>query len=169
MPQRTRVPLRAPLRTATAAAVLVAAAALVPVAGPSASASVTAAPALGPLPPLPLLSAPAADTLRVRVERSGSPEADGDFRLECGAPPGGTHPAAASACRRLRQLAQAGENPFSPVPQGQMCTQLYGGPATARVTGTWQGHRVDARFSRINGCETDRWDNLRPVLPLTRV
>ncbi|MFE6102953.1 SSI family serine proteinase inhibitor [Streptomyces laurentii] len=152
---------RTPLRAATAAAVLVAAAALAP------AATATAA-VLGPLPPLPLLSAPAPDTLTVRVERSGSREADGEFRLECGTTPGGTHPAAANACKRLEQLARADGNPFAPVPDGQMCTQLYGGPATARITGTWQGRRVDARFSRANGCETDRWDNLRPVLPRVR-
>ena len=33
------------------------------------------------------------------------------------------------------------------------CTQIYGGPETARVTGTIGGEKVDRRFSRTNGCE----------------
>ena len=45
-----------------------------------------------------------------------------------------------------------------PVPADQMCTQIYGGPETATVRGTWQGERVDASFSRQNGCEIARWD-----------
>ncbi|MEV5972064.1 SSI family serine proteinase inhibitor [Streptomyces sp. NPDC051921] len=118
---------------------------------------------LGALPPLPLLSAP--DSLTVSIERSGHQEADGTFELRCGASPGGTHPAAENACKRLAQLTQAGDDPFAPVPADQMCTEQYGGPATARITGNWQGRAVDARFSRANGCEIDRWENLRPVLP----
>lgn len=33
------------------------------------------------------------------------------------------------------------------------CTQIYGGPETARVTGTIGGEKVDRRFTRTNGCE----------------
>ena len=123
---------------------------------------------LAPLPPLPLLSEPEAlTTLTVTVEKSGHDEADGTFRLECDGTPGGTHPAAGNACKRLDQLARderAGD-PFAPVPADRMCTQQDGGPATARITGRWQGRAVDARFSRTNGCEISRWENLRPVLP----
>ena len=35
----------------------------------------------------------------------------------------------------------------------RMCTQIYGGPQTARVTGTIDGQPVDRRFTRTNGCE----------------
>jgi len=35
----------------------------------------------------------------------------------------------------------------------RMCTQIYGGPQTARVTGTIDGTAVDRRFTRTNGCE----------------
>ena len=51
------------------------------------------------------------------------------------------------------------------VPPNQMCTQIYGGPQTARITGTWDGKAVDASLKRTNGCETARWDALRPLLP----
>ncbi|MFE0651828.1 SSI family serine proteinase inhibitor [Streptomyces sp. NPDC059534] len=120
----------------------------------------------GPLPPLPLLSAP--DTLTVKVEQSGYPAADGIFELNCDDRAVGNHPAAEDACKRLEQLAKEEANPFKAVPQDALCTQVYGGPAVAHVTGTWQGRKVDARFSRANGCEIDRWQNLEPVLPLVR-
>nr|WP_055603604.1 SSI family serine proteinase inhibitor [Streptomyces aureus] len=123
---------------------------------------------LGPLPPLPLLSPP--EHLTVTVSESGHPDADGTFELRCedGARAGGNHPARENACERLGQLAKEGGNPFEPVPADQFCTQVYGGPALAHITGTWQGRTVDARFSRANGCEIDRWENLEPVLPLVR-
>jgi hypothetical protein len=35
----------------------------------------------------------------------------------------------------------------------RMCTQIYGGPETARVTGTIDGQSVDRRFARTNGCD----------------
>ncbi|WP_225805595.1 SSI family serine proteinase inhibitor [Streptomyces sp. NK15101] len=123
----------------------------------------TAGPGL--LPPAPFSPA---DTLTVTVEKSGEARADGTFRLTCGERAGGDHPAAEEACGRLGQLAKDGGDPFRPVPRDQMCTQMYGGPALAHVTGVWRGREVDARFSRANGCEIDRWKNLEPLLPLVR-
>ncbi|MEU8520375.1 SSI family serine proteinase inhibitor [Streptomyces sp. NBC_01216] len=132
----------------------------------TATAGAVEAPVLGPLPPLPLLAP--ADSLTVTITKSGHPKADGTFRLECGGQPGGTHPAAADACRRLSQIAREGTDPFQPVGKDRICTQQYGGPALAHVTGKWQGRSVDARFSRADGCEIDRWENLEPVLPIVR-
>ncbi|CAA9512517.1 MAG: hypothetical protein AVDCRST_MAG67-2871 [uncultured Solirubrobacteraceae bacterium] len=37
--------------------------------------------------------------------------------------------------------------------KGRACTQVYGGPETAVVTGTIDGDKVDRRFTRTNGCE----------------
>ncbi|MEU7565823.1 SSI family serine proteinase inhibitor [Streptomyces fradiae] len=126
----------------------------------------------GPLPPLPQLPpllAGASDALTITVERSGNPTADGTFKLECDGDRGsGTHPRAHRACARLAELSEGGQDPFAPVPQDRMCTQQHGGPATARVTGTWHGRDVDARFVRTNGCEIARWENLQPVLPMAR-
>ncbi|MEU3606601.1 SSI family serine proteinase inhibitor [Streptomyces sp. NPDC035033] len=135
-----------------------------------------------PVPPLPLLSpsdqqadqradrqsVPRSDSLTLTVSRSGNPAADGTWELTCGERPGGDHPAAAEACERLAGFARAGEDPFAPVPADRMCTQVYGGAATAQVTGVWQGRRIDARFSRANGCEIDRWKNAEPILPSVR-
>jgi hypothetical protein len=47
---------------------------------------------------------------------------------------------------------------LEPVPADVACTQIYGGPETARVRGTLDGKPVDAHFSRANGCEIERWD-----------
>jgi hypothetical protein len=37
--------------------------------------------------------------------------------------------------------------------KGRTCTQVYGGPETAVVTGAIDGEKVDRRFTRTNGCE----------------
>ncbi|MCM2391402.1 SSI family serine proteinase inhibitor [Streptomyces albipurpureus] len=136
----------------------------------SAAALVAAVPVAGAttLPfPLPLFSAPELDRLTVVVSETGNTRADGRYELKCD-PAGGTHPAAERACTRLDELGQDGSDPFAPVPEGQMCTQQSGGPATARVTGTWRGNPVDAVFSRTDGCEISRWRTMEPVLPSTR-
>ncbi|MFE9562729.1 SSI family serine proteinase inhibitor [Streptomyces sp. NPDC006487] len=133
-------------------------------------ASALAAGAAGPLPPLPPLSrllsapAPAPDRLTIVVADTGNPLADGEYRLECD-PPGGNHPRAGDACARLEALAREGKDPFAPESRNQLCTMQDGGRATARITGTWHGHRVESRFSRTNGCEIRRWNDLEPVLP----
>jgi hypothetical protein len=53
---------------------------------------------------------------------------------------------------------------FEPTPPNTACTQQYGGPETARVTGTLRGVQINARFSREQGCEIARWDAVMPVL-----
>ncbi|MFF1919017.1 SSI family serine proteinase inhibitor [Streptomyces sp. NPDC058221] len=137
------------------------------------SAAVPAATAsAGPLPlpvlPLPVLQGDDGGThLTVVVSGSGDPAADGRYELEC-EPAGGSHPVAQQACDRLAQLPRESADPFAPVPRDAMCTQQFGGPATARVTGSWQGRSIDAAFDRTNGCEIARWNGLRPVLPNVR-
>ncbi|HRA50193.1 SSI family serine proteinase inhibitor [Actinotalea sp.] len=81
--------------------------------------------------------------------------------LSC-APVGGDHPDANAACAALE--AAGGAEAFAPLPPDATCTEQYGGPQTATVTGTVDGERVDADFSRINGCEIARWDALAPLL-----
>ncbi|QDY77752.1 SSI family serine proteinase inhibitor [Streptomyces qinzhouensis] len=120
--------------------------------------------------PLPPLLGQAEDRLTVVVSETGNARTDGRYELECGpagpeGPAGGNHPAAEAACARLDELARAGADPFAPVSRDTFCTQQAGGPATAQVTGVWQGRRIDADFSRQNGCEIHRWNNITPVLP----
>lgn len=46
---------------------------------------------------------------------------------------------------------------------GQVCTEIYGGPELAHVTGMRDGQAIDVRFSRTNGCEIARWDAASPL------
>ena len=112
---------------------------------------------------LPMPVAGPQDRLVVTVRGAGG-GADGRFVLRCH-PEGGSHPQVRDACGQLDRRTTWGTDPFAPVQPGSACTMLYGGRATAHVTGTWAGRRVDARFDRGNGCEIARWDALVPVLP----
>lgn len=72
------------------------------------------------------------------------------------------HPSAAEACTAIK------DNPalLSPAPTktDQACTMQYGGPATAKVTGSVDGKEVTAAFSRTDGCQIALWDAAKSVL-----
>lgn len=93
------------------------------------------------------------------VVTSGPGKGERTYTLLCD-PPGGDHPDPEAACRDLAAMP----DPFSPVPVDAMCTQVYGGPQTATVTGTFRGEPVDARFSRTDGCQIARWDEHATLL-----
>jgi Subtilisin inhibitor-like len=76
-------------------------------------------------------------------------------------PPGGTHPRPQDACTALTAVDRV---VFEPVGPSDVCTQIYGGPETATVRGTWNGTPLDASFSRDNGCEIARWDAVVEIL-----
>jgi hypothetical protein len=67
----------------------------------------------------------------------------------------------AAVCARL---ARAGRGAFAPVAPDTVCTQIYGGPREALVTGRLDGRRLRARFKRSNGCEIARWDRVAFLL-----
>ena len=77
-------------------------------------------------------------------------------------PPSGDHPEPAQACAALAEQSA----PFAPLPADLGCTEQYGGPQTARVTGTWDGEPVDLALSRTDGCAITQWDSLGPLLPV---
>jgi hypothetical protein len=58
---------------------------------------------------------------------------------------------------RCRELGGLEPQELDPVPRRSACTQIYGGPATARVSGQLRGARVSALFDLTDGCEIDRW------------
>ncbi|WP_141359951.1 SSI family serine proteinase inhibitor [Streptomyces sp. 6-11-2] len=127
-------------------------------------ASVSAVPAASAAAPPPVrVEDRAGDHLTVTVRHAG-PGRDGTYRLYCH-PAGGSHPDARRACDVLDRNTHWGREPFAPVPAGSVCTMQYGGPATARITGTWAGRRVDAAYDRGDGCRIDRWNRLVPLLP----
>ncbi|MBM3681500.1 MAG: hypothetical protein FJW81_09340, partial [Actinobacteria bacterium] len=72
-------------------------------------------------------------------------------------PAGGDLPDPAAACAALAAEADA----LEPVGPDIACTEIYGGPEEARITGTLDGVEVAVRLSRVDGCEIDRWERLR--------
>ncbi|MCR1162633.1 subtilase-type protease inhibitor [Paenarthrobacter sp. UW852] len=72
------------------------------------------------------------------------------------------HPSPAEACATLKN------NPaiLSPAPPrtDMACTMQYGGPATAKVTGSVDGKEVTAAFSRTDGCQIAMWDAAKSIL-----
>ncbi|MHC0432808.1 SSI family serine proteinase inhibitor [Streptomyces sp. O3] len=101
---------------------------------------------------------------RLTVTHTAANGAVTAYELEC-APAGGTHPRADEACAVLEQAGAEGRDLFAPTPEDALCTMVYGGPETARATGTWHGRQIDAAYDRTNGCEIGRWDALGAVLP----
>lgn len=111
------------------------------------------------------MEAPSMTAVEIRLVVTLTDSAGGPpqtWALTCD-PPGGDHPDPAAACRAL----DASRAPFDPVPAGTMCTQIYGGPETATITGTWRGESVDAAYERTDGCEIARWDALSAVFGTT--
>ena len=52
-----------------------------------------------------------------------------------------------------------------PVPDPRrVCTEQYGGPQTAVVTGWYKGRAVNTSFKRTDGCEIARWQAAAPLL-----
>jgi hypothetical protein len=72
-------------------------------------------------------------------------------------PPGGSVARPAVACRAVERAGRAG---FRAIPPDAACTEIYGGPAVAIVTGRLDGRPVWARFTRENGCQIERWQRL---------
>ncbi|MGW0765857.1 SSI family serine proteinase inhibitor [Streptomyces sp. NPDC002676] len=119
--------------------------------------------ALGAVPAAAAAGPGPGDHLTVVVQHAGAGR-DGTYEVFCH-PEGGRHPDVAGACRILDTNTRWGRDTFAPVAPETECTMLYGGPATAHVTGTWAGRPVDAAYDRSNGCETRRWDRMVPLLP----
>lgn len=65
----------------------------------------------------------------------------------------------------LDAVERFGEEIFFAVRRPDMiCTQQYGGPQVAVVTGVLHGRRVHSRFSLTDGCEITRWRAMEPLL-----
>jgi hypothetical protein len=86
--------------------------------------------------------------------RGDSARADGFLRTS-----------AQPACRRARAIAAFLAS--KPDPK-RVCSQIYGGPQRARVTGTIGTRRIDRRFKRTDGCQTADWQHAIPLVPRVR-
>lgn len=94
--------------------------------------------------------------LVVRLDADGSgPGKARELRLDCDSA------RESRACGAAAALEPAD---FAAVPQGRACTDLFGGPETARVSGELRGTSVAGEFKRQNGCEIKRWDALADLL-----
>lgn len=103
---------------------------------------------------------PASTGLRV-VYRPSETAPPRVLTLRCD-PARGTVPRPATACQRLRTL---GPQAFAPPPPGRACTQIFGGPQTALVTGTYLGRQIWVRLDRVDGCAIGRWNRLSFLFP----
>ena len=72
------------------------------------------------------------------------------------------HPTADAACTALKN------NPsllsHAPIKSDQECTQQFGGPQTAKVTGAVDGMEISASFSRTDGCQIALWDAASAII-----
>jgi hypothetical protein len=89
--------------------------------------------------------------LRVSVRPEGSGGSERVRRVECASL---GEEAIDPRCRALGALEP---RDLGPVPGRTACAQIYGGPATARVTGELRGVRVSASFDLTDSCEIARW------------
>lgn len=100
-------------------------------------------------------------TLRIAYWEGGTGvKPDAVWTLRCD-PAGGTLHSPARACRKL---AAGGPALFAPLSPKLVCTEIYGGPQRARVTGFLEGKRIWATFTRSNGCHISRWARVSPWL-----
>ena len=95
---------------------------------------------------------PGAAARRATLTCDGSPTASGfiaDSRAACDLVTGN---------EKARARLVAGP------PANQACTQLYGGPQRAQVSGRIVGRPVDVTLTRVDGCGVADWSLLQPLL-----
>jgi hypothetical protein len=90
--------------------------------------------------------------LRCTATRS---RADG-FLRDAGAGRACTH------ARRITELLSTDPDP------NRACTEIYGGPERARVSGRIGARRIARGFSRTDGCQIADWRTAMPLLPRPR-
>lgn len=101
-----------------------------------------------------------ATELTVRLDPGTGGEVS-EWTVTCD-PAGGSIGDPEAACETLDTISP---RDVRPVPKEANCTMVYGGPQTATISGVWDGTRVDLSFSRQNGCEIARWNEMDPILP----
>lgn len=115
------------------------------------------------LPPLGAGPYPIA-TLEISIGSSESDATPISYTVSCLGDTATVTPAIAglseqSACELLNDPAVRTRLIDGPDPD-LMCTQIYGGPEEARITGTIDDQRVDTVITRTDGCGINDWDVL---------
>jgi hypothetical protein len=75
------------------------------------------------------------------------------------------HPNAEAGCAALKENAALLAPPA--LRTDQACTEQYGGPQEATVTGVVDGVPVDDAFKRTNGCEISSWNAAQDIIGAT--
>jgi hypothetical protein len=101
----------------------------------------------------------AAELTIVLGDATTSPPIEERWTLGCD-PPSGDLPDPDAACAGLAELM----DPWSPVPDDVVCAEIFGGPQTLKVTGSFGAEVIDATFTRTNACETERFDRIAAPL-----
>ena len=96
-------------------------------------------------------------SLEISVDTDGDgPGEPFEATLEC--------PSAGASQAACAEVAKLPADPAAPTPPDQPCTEIFGGPDVMTITGTLEGEEIDARFTRANGCEIERYDRFLPVI-----
>jgi hypothetical protein len=96
----------------------------------------------------------------LKLEVTSSKNVKKKWTLKC-APNGGNHPNKIQACNYL--LSNKGEKALFPQ-IAKTCTQIFGGSATATITGRYEETALKLDLDRRDGCGIDSWDHLIKVL-----
>ena len=108
-----------------------------------------------------LTEAPGAPEHEFRLLLHGEALRDGSVP-QAAALSGSTLPDPAAAIAGVERFGE--DVFFTPRRADMLCTQQYGGPQVALVTGTFHGRPVHSRFSLTDGCEIARWRSMAPLL-----
>lgn len=107
--------------------------------------------------------APSAD-LQISIRADGTNESD-HYSLQCNGAQAletSVHPNAGEACALVAKEPQILEQSK---PDAKIaCTEQYGGPAVARVSGTLHGQAVERGFDLANGCAISEWQAASALL-----
>ena len=101
--------------------------------------------------------------LKISISFDGK-SVDNEYHLQCRearATESSTLPNANDACELL---VKNPELLTSKPAEQQTCTEIYGGPVTAKVKGKIGDQPIQANFDRHNGCAISIWDSLAPLL-----
>ena len=112
-------------------------------------------------------AAPAPVTLTVRYTNGSQVERVAHLRCrgDSARADGFLRTSARPACRRARKIASF----LASKPKAKrVCTQIYGGPQRARITGTIGDRRINRSFRRTDGCQIGDWQFAVPLLPRMR-
>lgn len=93
-----------------------------------------------------------------------------EYRLNCLGDTATVTPEGVDVDEQAACLALASPDVVTRLVQGppadQVCTEQYGGPDVATITGTIDDRQVDTNVDRTNGCGISDWDELlADVLP----